>query len=226
MFVAAQVTPQRRRPLLKMLSFRQDKDFQDASQQSIWRETCGGLLSCASRFSGPPQGEGLGLGRRLLCLKSALIQDGLAGRTKLGSGMPACLLACCEACSCQSLPVSSHWSGPATRTTGVNTGSPRGPTEAHGSLRVSARVCLNLEKADEEGRLPGCLVHAGGKRGAYTAKGGQNTSHQAPCADPRPKESPGGGPRVVCDVRRRRFVALRPCWASRVKSALTPHTSL
>ena len=119
-----------------------------------------------------------------------------------------------------------------SRTTGVNTG--RG---AYGSLRepahtaVSARVCLDLETADEEGRLPGCVLE---ENEGPTRRREAEGKHRASCADSmpvlqiprRPKESPGG---VVCDVlhvHRRRFVALLSCWASRAKSALTPHSSL
>ncbi len=133
-------------------------------------------------------------------------------------------LACCEACSCQSLPLSSHWPGPAARTTRVDTGSLRGPTEADGSPRtlpVSSRVYLDLENADEGGRLLGFRVRAGGKRWCPRGEGRAKHRSQNLLCRPSTERRPGRRQRVVFDVHPRRFVALRPCWASRAGPAVS-----
>ncbi len=155
-------------------------------------QTGGGLLSCASRLSRPPQGEDLRLGHRLLSQVSS-DSERAGGKTRVrvrAACMPACLLlACSEACSCQSLPFLSHRPGPATRSQGPQ-GSIRGgePTEACGSLRtppVSARVCLDVETADEESRLPGRVLEENeGPTGEGKPKA--NTEPPVTCADPSP----------------------------------------
>ncbi len=207
-------------------------------------QTGGGLLSCASRLSRPPQGEELGYGRRLVCLKSALIQNGLAEGREFGSGMPACLhaqrlhaqrLAAVNRCRFRAIGRVLQ-QGVKDHRGQYGEGSPRKPAGACGSLRtlpVSARVCLDLETADEEGCLRGCVLEEDERPTRRREAEGKSPSLLSPCTDPgstpvlqiprRPKECPGS---VACHVHRRRFVALLSCWTSRAKSALTPHTSL
>ena len=202
-------------------------------------QTGGGLLSCASRLSRPPQGEDLRLGHRLLSqVSSDSERAGRKTRVRVRAAcMLACLLlACSEACSCQSLPFLSHRPGPATRSQGPQ-GSIRGgePTEACGKPAHTARVCPCLSGCGNCRRGKSFApARAGGKRGTHRRREAEG-KHRASChlcrSKPvlqiprRPKGSPGG----VCavrDVHRRRFVALLSSWASRARSALTPHTFL
>ena len=249
MFVAVPGTrcPSTQSPLTpqpKMLSFRQNKDFQDASQQFIGRPN--GRWLAVMRVTVVQAAAGRRVGIRPSVGVSQVSSDSerAGGRTRVRV-RDACMLACSEAacseaCSCQSLPFSSHWPGPAK---GVKDhrgqygeGSPRKPAGACGSLRtlpVSARVCLDLETADEEGCLRGCVLEEDERPTRRREAEGKSPSLLSPCTDPgstpvlqiprRPKECPGS---VACHVHRRRFVALLSCWASRAKSALTPHTSL